>query len=118
MARKLQYSQTFVIRPQSKQRPRMTRTGRTYTPKQTVEFEAKIASMYKGPLFNKDTHLRVGLKFSLENIEITIEEILPNPIKSKLRGDIDNYAKSVLDALNGIAYEDDKQITMLGLEKL
>ena len=118
MARKLKYSQTFSIRPQSKQRPRMTRTGRTYTPKQTVEFENTIASMYKGPLFNKDTHLRVGLKFSLGNIELSIEEILPDPAPSKLRGDIDNYAKSILDALNGVAYADDKQITMLGLEKL
>ena len=118
MARKLQSSQTFTVRPQSKQRPRMTRTGRTYTPKQTVEFESKIASMYKGPLFNKDAHLRVGLKFSLENIELSIEEILPNPVKSKLRGDIDNYAKSILDALNGVAYADDKQITILELKKI
>ncbi len=117
MPRKLLYSQTFPIRPQSKQRPRMTRTGRTYTPKQTVEFEKKIASMYKGPLFNNDTHVRVGLKFDSEKIELTIEEIVPNPIKSKLRGDIDNYAKSILDALNGIAYIDDKQITILELKK-
>ena len=35
----------------------------------------------------------------------------------KLSGDIDNYAKAVLDALNGVAYNDDKQIVVLMLEK-
>jgi Holliday junction resolvase RusA-like endonuclease len=37
--------------------------------------------------------------------------------KSELRGDIDNYAKSVLDALNGVAFKDDKQVIILELEK-
>ncbi|MEO1943096.1 MAG: RusA family crossover junction endodeoxyribonuclease, partial [Candidatus Thioglobus sp.] len=27
--------------------------------------------------------------------------------------DIDNYCKSILDALNGVYYEDDKQVVML-----
>jgi cyclopropane fatty-acyl-phospholipid synthase-like methyltransferase len=43
-------------------------------------------------------------------------QIKSNP--SKLRGDIDNYAKSVLDGLNGVAYTDDKQIVSLELRKL
>ena len=47
--------------------------------------------------------------------------MVPNPEveqpKKRLRGDIDNYAKSVLDALNGVAYKDDKQIVRLDLEK-
>lgn len=30
--------------------------------------------------------------------------------KSKLRGDIDNYVKTILDALNGIAWRDDSQV--------
>jgi len=30
--------------------------------------------------------------------------------KSKLRGDIDNYVKTILDALNGIAWVDDNQV--------
>ena len=112
----MKYIQSFSIRPKSKQRPRMTRTGRTYTPKQTVEFEQLVANLYKGPFFNKDTLLRVGLKFSANEIHLTITPIDATP--SKLRGDIDNYAKSVLDALNGIAYADDKQVTILELEKL
>jgi crossover junction endodeoxyribonuclease RusA len=38
--------------------------------------------------------------------------------KSSLRGDIDNYVKSILDALNGVAWEDDKQIIELTVKKL
>ena len=34
------------------------------------------------------------------------------------RPDCDNLAKSILDALNGLAYKDDKQITYLSIEKL
>ena len=32
-------------------------------------------------------------------------------------GDIDNIAKSILDALNGFAYEDDRQVTTLIITK-
>jgi Holliday junction resolvase RusA-like endonuclease len=38
---------------------------------------------------------------------ITVKE------ESKLRGDLDNYVKSLLDGLNGVAYEDDKQVVNL-----
>jgi Holliday junction resolvase RusA-like endonuclease len=33
------------------------------------------------------------------------------------RADLDNCAKSVLDALNGVAWEDDSQVTRLVVEK-
>jgi Holliday junction resolvase RusA-like endonuclease len=50
-----------------------------------------------------------------------IEPVEENPSvaqpKSKLTSDIDNYAKAVLDALNGVAYTDDKQVVCLYLEK-
>ncbi len=38
--------------------------------------------------------------------------------ESKLRGDVDNYAKSILDGLNGVAFQDDKQVHILNVEKL
>ena len=36
---------------------------------------------------------------------VTIKEI---KAESSLRGDLDNYIKSIMDGLNGAAYEDDK----------
>lgn len=32
-----------------------------------------------------------------------------------VRGDIDNYAKAVMDAGNGLLYEDDRQVTELSV---
>jgi Holliday junction resolvase RusA-like endonuclease len=36
----------------------------------------------------------------------------------ELRGDTDNYAKSTLDGLNGIAFRDDKQVVELVARKV
>ena len=38
-------------------------------------------------------------------------------IKATIKPDIDNVAKAVLDGLNGIAFEDDKQVINLRIAK-
>ena len=85
-----------------------------------MDYEKSIADLYKGPLFEVGL-LSVKLRFTTEGTELMIEPVTNNPLvegpKTKLTGDIDNYAKSVLDALNGVAYTDDKQIVCLYLEK-
>ena len=110
------HKQTFNIKPRSKQRPRSTRSGHTYTPKETREYEKKISEAYSGVAFT-DGPLHVTLVFDNDKTEITIKELKPKRNPSKLRGDIDNYAKAILDALNGVAYTDDKQIISLELRK-
>jgi Holliday junction resolvase RusA-like endonuclease len=84
-----------------------TRTGKAYTPKRTKEAERTIAqyamakrSTYDIP-FPITGPLRVGIAFLLSK---------------KQTGDIDNYAKTVLDALNGVIWQDDKQIKRLDLD--
>jgi crossover junction endodeoxyribonuclease RusA len=37
---------------------------------------------------------------------------------SKIQGDLDNYAKSILDGMNGVAYIDDKQICSLSIQRI
>ena len=46
------------------------------------------------------------------NIKITVDffKLKPKNISSRLWGDLDNHLKSVLDALNGIAFDDDRQV--------
>jgi Holliday junction resolvase RusA-like endonuclease len=42
---------------------------------------------------------------------------LNGEVKPSVKPDLDNLCKAVLDALNGIAYHDDKQIVELHLSK-
>jgi crossover junction endodeoxyribonuclease RusA len=102
------------IRPKSKSRPRAGRNG-FYTDRKTKDYENLIGQAYKdagGPKF--ENPVNVKLKFKKNSVTIYIEEI---ESESKLRGDIDNYAKAVLDGLNDIAYLDDKQVLKLDLTK-
>jgi Holliday junction resolvase RusA-like endonuclease len=46
--------------------------------------------------------------FSMKRTIITIRSL--DEEDSTLRGDTTNYLKTVEDALNGIAYEDDRQV--------
>ena len=110
-----------------KQRPRIS-GRRAYTPKRTKDYEERVLnefrSSYQGfyPAFGKDTPVRIC---------ITVNQAIPKSWSKKkcLRaergeivplsrnGDIDNIAKSILDALNGFAYEDDCQVTTLIITK-
>ena len=110
-----------------KQRPRIS-GRRAYTPKRTKDYEGQVLeafrSSYSGfyPAFGKDVPVRVCIHI--------IQAIPKSWPKKKQRmaeageifplsrnGDIDNIAKSILDALNGFAYEDDCQVTTLMITK-
>ena len=113
---KLTWKQIIPTRPYAKGRPRFNRkTGVTYTPKETREYEKLLASFYNGPKFSEGP-ISVKLVFDIEKISISIKQLAVDE-PTKLTGDIDNYAKAILDALNGVAFSDDKQIVSLELEK-
>ena len=121
MTRKNSHHQFIKLRPKAKLRPRFNRrTGTAFTPKETHKFESEFADKYKGPFFGEGM-LSVKLRFTIDGTELLIERVKENDKveqpATKLTGDIDNYATSVLDALNGVAYADDKQIVCLYLEK-
>ena len=110
-----------------KQRPRIS-GRRAYTPKRTKDYEGRVLtafrSSYSGfyPAFGKDVPVRVCIR---------IVQAVPKSWSKKKRaqaeqgeivplgrnGDIDNVAKSILDALNGFAYEDDCQVVRLTVSK-
>ena len=119
------------LEPQSKGRPRFHRIPSggvsTYTPKKTENYENDIKRLYRemtgGYIFPKDTPLHVALVFGMPIPKATSkkkrEQMIAGTIYNiKKNADIDNLAKSVLDALNGIAYPDDSQITSLNLKKV
>ena len=93
-----------------KARPRVVRAKKTgfpitYTPKSTVQWERTITLEYqrqcKGIFFDKTLALR-----------ISIEIVMPGSgSPASIRGDWENHAKSLCDALNSVAWHDDSQIT-------
>lgn len=114
--RKLKHTQKYATRPQVKQRPRMTRRGRAYTPIKTHEAENVIAAGWTGPKFEGPIYMIA--KFHKTGSEITVGLVEDRETKPTLRGDIDNYVKLVMDGLNGVAYDDDNQIVYIEVTKL
>ena len=88
--------------PRSKQRPRVTRYG-TYTPKETLEAEAKILAAW------------INLNEGLFTHQVVLDINFFNG--TKRRRDVDNMGKLVLDALNGHAFFDDFHVVGLNLKK-
>lgn len=107
------YSFTIIGRPVPKGRPRMTRRGRVFTPEKTLQAESDIRALYKGPFFEGNIHVHVSMNTDATVVTVSSSDDTP----SKLRGDLDNYVKTVLDALNGVAFADDKQVHSIQAEK-
>lgn len=88
---------SFVVegQPVPKARPRVTKHG-TYTPRRTREWQQLVGWQYKmekGPMLKGDVAL-----------DVTLHR------RGRRRADWDNLGKAVADALNGIAYNDDRQV--------
>lgn len=106
----------FVGKVIGQPRPRFTRNGAVYEPKRAREYKAAVAAAYME---------QVGYKFD-DNaqlfVSIAVERELPKALQRKKtevvqpdigKPDVDNIAKAVLDALNGVAYNDDAQVVWL-----
>lgn len=111
-----------------KQRPRMA-GSHAYTPKKTKLYEEKVRqaffSSYEGqpyPTFAKDTPVYAYIEVVQEIPKSWSNSKHLKAVKGEIapvtrNGDLDNIAKSILDALNGYAYEDDSQVTRLYIGK-
>jgi Holliday junction resolvase RusA-like endonuclease len=98
-------------RSKAKGRPRATKSGHVYTDASTREYEKAVAEAYRssdGPKFDGPVQIKINV--NVHYADVTIESI---DNESKLRGDLDNYVKSILDGLNKVAYLDDKQVHMI-----
>lgn len=100
-----------------------------YTPKKTVDYEKLIALEYKRQcykVFDERTALKMGVRAfcsppKTANGKKITEEIRQKMLSGEIvpigKPDCDNLLKSVADALNGIAYTDDKQIVEMAIRK-
>ncbi len=109
-----------------KGRPRLNSyTGTVYTPTRTKDYETLVEQYFllKYPRFKPfEGRVQVEIEANFEVPKSTKkadrELMLENKINPTKKPDIDNIVKIVLDAMNGIAFKDDTQITKLQVEKL
>ena len=104
-----------VVQP--KQRPHF-KGGRAYTPKETREFEKKIKEWAGKYNMDRVSH-PVTVIIDITDATIYNSEILHSTLGLiyPMRGDLDNLGKGILDALNNLAYADDKQVVELILTR-
>jgi len=102
--------------PVPKARPRLNWGGRVYTPTTTKRFEELVAHVFQA---QKD-------RTKLEGpVKLTVHFWFPRPIRRDgptrthhiKKPDLTNLIKAVEDGLNGLAYADDSQITLIEARK-
>ena len=117
---------TVPGKPVGKQRPRFSRTlagVRTYTPRKTQEYEDLVRISYRAVSKQK---LEGAISATIYGYFEPPKSVSKKQREQMLKGDIsyikkidsDNLAKSILDALNGVAYDDDSQVCLLIVQKL
>lgn len=117
-ANKVEVRFTAYGNPCAKERPRVA-NNHAYTPRKTKEQEEKIAWMYKSVYrsfkFPKGVPLKIEVDMYLAIPASETKKAKDAMRSGKIRPvkriiDTDNGVKLVMDALNGVAYEDDSQI--------
>lgn len=108
---------------QGKARPRFSsRSGTVYTPGKTKSYERQIAEAYEaqhGPCFEGAVMVVIEAVFSIPKSWTRAKKA--EAMAGKLppgKPDIDNILKVVLDGLNCVAYEDDKQVVLTQCKKV
>lgn len=107
-------------KPCGKGRPRFARTGHAYTPETTRAAEAavKLAARHIRPI-DGGVRICVTAYFVVPRgvSKAVRERMLAGEIRPTVKPDADNILKLAQDALNGIAYADDKQVVSVAAEK-
>ena len=94
---------TVPGRPRGKERPRVGRNGKFYTPRTTREYEETVAWFAKAAYKGEPTKDPVRLDMTIRS--------------SKSKADTSNILKSIEDGMNGIVYVDDKQIKEIHISR-
>lgn len=111
--------------PVGKARPRFSRSSNrvsVYTPKKTVDFERKLVRAWlalRGNFMDAPVQVKIVASFPIPRswTKMDKERAKSGLIAKTSKPDLDNVAKAVLDALNGVAFRDDRQVIRLIVEK-
>lgn len=118
---------TIYGEPVGKLRPRTFRRGGrfiTFTPDKTREYEKMVRDAWEQSnnpyLANKPIKATIMAFYSIpkSNSKKLREKKLQLEVLPCIKPDLDNISKSILDALNNVAYDDDSQVVNLTACKL
>lgn len=92
--------------PKARARTVRTRSGKvvSFTPKRTARWEAVVRLVAQAAC----TAVRWRPEPAAYEVELTVH-------RSRRAGDADNFAKAIGDALNGVAYPDDRSVRRLAV---
>lgn len=108
-----------------KERPRVNmNTGMVYTPNKTKDYEFLIQQYFKMkyPRVNEiqgrvSVEIIVYMSIPKNTSKKNRELMLNNEISPTKKPDVDNIAKSILDAMNRFIIHDDNQVSKISVEK-
>ena len=108
-----------------KERPRLNmNSGLIYTPTRTKDYELLIQQCFKIKYHNFEQlqgrisiEIIAFMKIPKNTSKAKTKEMLENNISPTRKPDIDNIAKSVLDAMNKFVFKDDNQVSRIMVEK-
>jgi len=111
------------ITPVAKARPRVTMVGgraRAYTPKKSADYERQIAREWAHKRQSDAVRLDIvfGMPIPQSWSKKQQDAAASGLILPSKKPDIDNLIKAVMDALNGVAYDDDNQVVELSGKKV
>lgn len=105
-------------KPVGKQRARTLKSGFSYTPDKTVNYENLVKLIYResgGGYMEGPLKARVKIVYDIpkSTSKKNREKMMAGELFPTKKPDIDNVQKIIFDALNGIAYKDDTQIILV-----
>ncbi len=110
----------LIMKPFSKARPRVTVNGTYMPPKYTADKktlrELYLATGYRNIDF-KGKPVNVEMMFCYPIPKSWSRKMKEELDHRRIRADVDNLAGGVFDALNGVAWNDDKDIVSLVCSK-
>lgn len=106
----------ITIKPHAKARPRAGRNGAIYTPATSREFETTFRAEIEKQDFTpiNEGPIKCEILFFYRRPKTSPDHAFYRAKKP----DIDNLVKAVMDAINGVLFTDDAQISMLSAAKL
>ena len=123
---------TFVVPgpPKGKGRPRLGRYGNVRTPEGTIVYENWVKTCYLQQLVTGmspkdreplkcpvDVFIMCEYPIPKSTSLVKKEAMLSGEILPAKYPDIDNIMKAICDSLNGLAYEDDRQVVSCSVMK-